>query len=110
MSEDFNHAESEHHARNEGKTEEEAAAGTVAAESLQAVGASAKDALGAAGGLLGSLASRAKASRAASTSTAKVDSSFEDSLEKVKQLKELLDCGILTQEEFDAKKCKLLGL
>ena len=31
MSEDFNHAESEHHARNEGKTEEEAAAGTVAA-------------------------------------------------------------------------------
>lgn len=86
------------------------AAGSAAVEGLQAAGATAKSALDAAGGILGSLASRAKASRAASTSTAKVDSSFEDSLEKVKQLKELLDCGILTQEEFDAKKCKLLGL
>lgn len=86
------------------------AAGSAAVEGLQAAGATAKSALGAAGGILGSLASRAKASRAASTSTAKVDSSFEDSLEKVKQLKELLDCEILTQEEFDAKKCKLLGL
>lgn len=86
------------------------AAGSAAVEGFQAAGATAKSALGAAGGILGSLASRAKASRAASTSTAKVDSSFEDSLEKVKQLKELLDCGILTQEEFDAKKCKLLGL
>lgn len=86
------------------------AAGSAAVEGLQAAGATAKSALGAAGEILGSLASRAKASRAASTSTAKVDSSFEDSLEKVKQLKELLDCGILTQEEFDAKKCKLLGL
>lgn len=86
------------------------AAGSAAVEGLQAAGATAKSALGAAGGILGSLASRAKASRAASTSTAKVDSSFEDSLEKVKPLKELLDCGILTQEEFDAKKCKLLGL
>ena len=72
------------------------AAGSAAVEGLQAAGATAKSALGAAGGILGSLASRAKASRAASTSTAKVDSSFEDSLEKVKQLKELLDCGILT--------------
>lgn len=86
------------------------AAGSAAVEGLQAAGATAKSALGAAGEILGSLASRAKASRAASTSTAKVDSSFEDSLEKVKHLKELLDCGILTQEEFDAKKCKLLGL
>lgn len=86
------------------------AAGSAAVEGLQAAGATAKSALDAAGGILGSLASRAKASRAASTSTAKVDSSFEDSLEKVKQLKGLLDCGILTQEEFDAKKCKLLGL
>lgn len=86
------------------------AAGSAAVEGFQAAGATAKSALGAAGGILGSLASRAKASRAASTSTAKVDSPFEDSLEKVKQLKELLDCGILTQEEFNAKKCKLLGL
>lgn len=86
------------------------AAGTVAAESLQAVGASAKDALGAAGGLLGSLASRAKASRAASSSESHVNDTFENNLEKVKKLKELLDCGILTQEEFDSKKRELLGL
>lgn len=86
------------------------AAGTVAAESLQAVGASAKDALGAAGGLLGSLASRAKASRAASSSESHADDAFESNLEKVKKLKELLDCGILTQEEFDSKKRELLEL
>lgn len=86
------------------------AAGTVAAESLQAVGASAKDALGAAGGFLGSLASRAKASRAASSSESHADDTFENNLEKVKKLKELLDCGILTQEEFDSKKRELLGL
>lgn len=85
-------------------------AGTVAAESLQAVGASAKDALDAAGGLLGSLASRAKASRAASSSESQADDAFESNLEKVKKLKELLDCGILTQEEFDSKKRELLGL
>lgn len=86
------------------------AAGTVAAESLQAVGASAKDALGAAGGFLGSLASRAKASRAASSSESHADDAFESNLEKVKKLKELLDCGILTQEEFDSKKRELLEL
>lgn len=86
------------------------AAGTVAAESLQAVGASAKDALGAAGGLLGSLASRAKASRAASSSESHADDTFESNLQKVKKLKELLDCGILTQEEFDSKKRELLEL
>lgn len=86
------------------------AAGTVAAESLQAVGASAKDALGAAGGLLGSLASRAKASKAADSSESHADDTFESNLQKVKKLKELLDCGILTQEEFDSKKRELLEL
>lgn len=85
------------------------AAGTVAAEGLQAVGASAKDALGAAGGFLGSLASRAKASRSASSSESHVNDTFENNMEKVKKLKELLDCGILTQEEFDSKKRELLG-
>ena len=34
----------------------------------------------------------------------------DDSIEKVKKLKELLDMGALTQEEFDAKKRELLGL
>ena len=29
---------------------------------------------------------------------------------KIKEIKELLDAGIITQEEFDAKKKQLLGL
>ena len=29
---------------------------------------------------------------------------------ELKKLKELLECGIITQEEFDAKKKQLLGL
>ena len=31
-------------------------------------------------------------------------------IEEIKQFKELLDAGIITQEEFDAKKKQLLGL
>ena len=31
-------------------------------------------------------------------------------LSQMKELKELLDLGIITQEEFDAKKKQLLGL
>ena len=34
----------------------------------------------------------------------------EDNLEQIKKLKELLDLGAITQEEFDAKKKELLGL
>jgi len=30
--------------------------------------------------------------------------------EELKKFKELLDCGVITQEEFDAKKKQLLGL
>ena len=33
-----------------------------------------------------------------------------ETVEALKQLKDLLDAGILTQEEFDAKKKQLLGL
>lgn len=33
-----------------------------------------------------------------------------DSVEELKKLKELLDCGAITQEEFDAKKKQLLTL
>ncbi|HCB29106.1 MAG TPA: hypothetical protein DEP40_12660 [Enterococcus sp.] len=31
-------------------------------------------------------------------------------IEEIRQYKELLDAGILTQEEFDAKKKELLGI
>lgn len=34
----------------------------------------------------------------------------EDPYEKLKKTKELLDAGIISQEEFDALKAKLLGL
>lgn len=37
-------------------------------------------------------------------------SSISDSVEAIKKLKELLDMGILTQEEFDKKKKELLNL
>ncbi|MDO4976828.1 MAG: PH domain-containing protein [Eubacteriales bacterium] len=37
-------------------------------------------------------------------------SSNDNPIEKVKQLKELLDMGILTPDEFDKKKRELLGL
>lgn len=33
-----------------------------------------------------------------------------DNLEQIKKLKEMLDSGIITQDEFDAKKKQLLGL
>ena len=32
------------------------------------------------------------------------------SADELKKFKELLDCGIISQEEFDAKKKQLLGL
>ena len=36
--------------------------------------------------------------------------SREESLDDLKRYKELLDTGVLTQEEFDAKKREILGL
>lgn len=34
----------------------------------------------------------------------------KDAAEEIKKFKELLDMGIITQDEFDAKKKQLLGL
>jgi hypothetical protein len=45
---------------------------------------------------------------AAPTETPTADSGFD--AEKLRQLAELKEQGILTQEEFDAKKKQLLGL
>lgn len=36
--------------------------------------------------------------------------SFDQQIDAVKKLKELLDCGILTQEEFNIKKKEIMGL
>lgn len=43
-------------------------------------------------------------------SVQKNDNTINDPYEEIKKAKELLDMGILTQEEFDKKKKKLLGL
>lgn len=45
-----------------------------------------------------------------SQASEKAEPSFEEKAAKLKTLKELLDAGILTQEEFDAKKRQILGL
>lgn len=36
--------------------------------------------------------------------------SLDEQIEIVKKLKDLLDAGILSQDEFDAKKREILGL
>lgn len=38
------------------------------------------------------------------------DTALDDQIANVKKLKDLLDAGILTQEEFDAKKKEIMGL
>ena len=44
------------------------------------------------------------------TAETKSKMSLDEQIETLKKLKELVDIGILTQEEFDAKKKQLLGL
>ncbi|MUH59687.1 SPFH domain-containing protein [Bifidobacterium canis] len=46
----------------------------------------------------------------ASTPSAQAPQSMSEKVETLKSLKELLDAGILTQEEFNAKKKQILGL
>lgn len=41
---------------------------------------------------------------------AQIDNQGSSNLSQIKELKELLDMGIITQEDFDAKKKELLGL
>ena len=40
----------------------------------------------------------------------KSDMQFDEQVEAVKKLKELLDMGILSQDEFDIKKKEIMGL
>ena len=42
--------------------------------------------------------------------TTETTEDYNEKIENVKKLKELLDAGILTQEEFDSKKKEILGL
>mgnify|MGYP003028306760 CR=1 FL=1 len=93
----------------------ELAAGTAqavksaAAEGLQAVGSTAKTAPNTAGGILGSFASRAKASRADRTSTVNAGDSFEDSLKTVRSSRSSLTVESPPKKEFDSKKRELWG-
>ena len=41
--------------------------------------------------------------------TQKSNMSFDEQIEAVKKLKELMDAGILSQEEFDVKKKEIMG-
>jgi membrane protease subunit (stomatin/prohibitin family) len=43
-------------------------------------------------------------------STLSSSMSFDEQIETLKKLKELVDMGVLTQEEFDAKKKEIMGL
>lgn len=70
--------------------------------------------LGLAGGLNPQNASQTQVVQAnqanASQQTPAAATSLDDQVETLKKLKELVDMGILTQEEFDAKKKQVLGL
>lgn len=46
----------------------------------------------------------------AASAVAKEEMSLDEQIEAVKKLKELLDVGILSQEEFEAKKKEIMGL
>ncbi len=70
--------------------------------------------LGFAGGLNPQNASQVAAAGIAQTTPAASSTtqaqSLDEQLETLKKLKELVDMGVLTQEEFDAKKKQVLGL
>lgn len=61
------------------------------------------------GGIGGAIFGMNMAQNMGATASAK-SSSVDQQLETVKKLKEALDAGILTQEEFNAKKKEVLGL
>lgn len=54
--------------------------------------------------------SRSRKQAAAAATSEQQPVSNNDNIEQLKQLAELRDQGILTEEEFSAKKKKLLGL
>ena len=62
---------------------------------------------------IGDVLSKKINERQENTSTSQVETASytqPNSMDDLKKLKELLDAGIITQEEFDAKKKQLLGL
>jgi membrane protease subunit (stomatin/prohibitin family) len=57
-----------------------------------------------------SVAGAASAAEGAQSKVEQDKPSIDSQVETLKKLKELLDAGILTQDEFDAKKRQVLGL
>ena len=51
-----------------------------------------------------------KAERMDQYSTFAINSEFDAKIDRLKKFKELFDCGIITQEEFEAKKRELVDL
>lgn len=87
-------------------------AANVAAQQMIAEGVL-NNGLGDGGGMLfGMNLAQALNPQDASTSTgsSRTSTSLDERVEALKKLKELLDMGILSQEEFDAKKREMLGL
>lgn len=58
--------------------------------------------------VIGAVSDKEKAETSADVH--QVEMSYDDKISAVKKLKELLDLGAISQEEFDAKKKELLGL
>lgn len=86
-------------------------AANVAAQQMIAEGVR-DNGLGDGGGLLFgmNLASALNPQNAAVAGTDEGAQSLDDQIEALRKLKDLLDAGILTQDEFDAKKREVLGL
>jgi hypothetical protein len=69
-----------------------------------------KDGLSQAAGIAKDLVSKKTGEGKSPKSETGSSLSFDDQIEALKKLKDLLDSGIITQEEFDAKKKQLMGL
>ena len=86
----------------------------VAAAAASAMPSPAGKLAGAVLGTIGSMKEHGDLASSAEQSSCPTEEAAKDSLDakidQVKKLKELLDCGVLTQEEFDAKKRELLAL
>lgn len=86
----------------------------VAAAAASAMPSPAGKFAGAVLGTIGSIGAQESTPDPAEKLSCPAIESSSDSLDakigQIKKLKELLDCGVLTQEEFDSKKKELLGL
>ena len=62
------------------------------------------------GGMMGGFQQPAQQPAPTQTTQPEQTAPHEDPVTKLKQMKELLDAGVVSQEEFDTLKKRLLGL